>query len=146
MWNLILLYWLINNRKTLKLLYNWFSWKLFFFFRYSLATSRTNCAQIPRVCYFVHCWEYTMWEYWSLVFQRCPVPLKSVETIGNCQRLAFTVGVSQHMHKIPNLWKFELNRSSKLRDKSERKITLVTRSCVVSDARFQDLKYQTWGL
>ena len=24
-------------------------------------------------------------------------------TIGNCQRLAFTVGVSQHMHKITNL-------------------------------------------
>ena len=32
----------------------------------------------------------------------------AVDTIGNCQRLAFTVGVSQHMHKIINLWKFEL--------------------------------------
>ena len=30
-------------------------------------------------------------------------PLKAVDTIGNCQRLAFTVGVSQHMHKITNL-------------------------------------------
>ena len=30
------------------------------------------------------------------------VPLKAVDTIGNCQRLAFTVGVSQHMHKITN--------------------------------------------
>ena len=29
--------------------------------------------------------------------------LKTVYTIGNCQRLAFTVGVSQHMHKITNL-------------------------------------------
>ena len=29
--------------------------------------------------------------------------LKAVDTIGNCQRLAFTVGVSQHMHKITNL-------------------------------------------
>ena len=27
------------------------------------------------------------------------VPLKTMDTIGNCQRLAFTVGVSQHMHK-----------------------------------------------
>ena len=25
---------------------------------------------------------------------------KAVDTIGYCQRLAFTVGVSQHMHKI----------------------------------------------
>ena len=33
--------------------------------------------------------------------------LKTVDTIGNCQRLAFTSGVSQHtctcMHKITNL-------------------------------------------
>ena len=36
--------------------------------------------------------------------------LKAVYTIGNNQRLAFTIGVSQHMHKITNLWKFELNR------------------------------------
>ena len=44
-----------------------------------------------------------------------------MDTISNCQRLAFTHGVSQHMHKITNLWKFELNRSSKLRDNNERK-------------------------
>ena len=50
--------------------------------------------------------------------------LKTVETIGNCQRLVFTVGVSQHMHKITNRCKFELNRSSKLRDNNERKNTL----------------------
>ena len=67
--------------------------------------------------------------------------LKTVDTIGNCQRLAFTVGVSQHMHKITNLWKFELNRSSKLRDNNERKITLVTRSCVRLDGWFRDLKF-----
>ena len=47
--------------------------------------------------------------------------LKAVDTICNCQRLAFTVGVSQHMHKITNLFKFELNRSSNLRDNNERK-------------------------
>ena len=47
--------------------------------------------------------------------------LKTVDTIGNCKRLAFTVGVSQYMHKITNLWKFELNRSSKLQDNNERK-------------------------
>ena len=47
--------------------------------------------------------------------------LKAVDTIGNCQRLASTVGVPQDMHKITNLWKFELNRSSNLRDMNERK-------------------------
>ena len=58
--------------------------------------------------------------------ERCKVQynktfLNAVDTIGNCQRLAFTVYVSQHMHKITNLWKFELNRSSNLRDNNERK-------------------------
>ena len=30
--------------------------------------------------------------------------LKAVDTIGNCQKLVFTLGVSHHMHKITNLW------------------------------------------
>ena len=55
------------------------------------------------------------WEYTA-----CAAMLKAVDTIGNCQRLAFTVGVSQHMHKITNLWKFELNRPSHLQDNNER--------------------------
>ena len=70
--------------------------------------------------------------------------LKAVDTrpIGNCQRLAFTVGVSQHMHEITNLWKFELNRSSNLRENNERKNTFVTRSCCVHlDGWFRDLKF-----
>ena len=51
------------------------------------------------------------------------------------------------MHKITNLWKFELNRSSKLLDNNERKKnTLVTRSCVLSDAWFRDLKFLVLGL
>ena len=54
-------------------------------------------------------------------YHYCPLPLKAVDTFGNCQRLAFTVGVSQHMHTITNLWKFKLNRSLKLRDNNERK-------------------------
>ena len=36
---------------------------------------------------------------------------------------------------------FKLNRSSKLRDNNERKNTLITRSCVLSDAWFRDLKF-----
>ena len=50
------------------------------------------------------------------------------------------------MHKITNLWKFELDWSSKLRDNNERKNTLVTWRCVLSDAGFQDLKFKIWGL
>ena len=69
----------------------------------------------------------------DVIVEPTVVCLKTVDTIGNCHRLAFKVGVSQHMHKITNLCKFELNRSSKLRDKNERKNTLVTRSCVLSD-------------
>ena len=57
-------------------------------------------------------------SYDTLIFKRCFLPLlrlgkifknqasaglKAVDTIGNCQILAFTVGVSQHMHKITNL-------------------------------------------
>ena len=55
-------------------------------------------------------------SHWSFFFS-----LKTLDTIGNCQRLVFTVGGSQHMHQITNLWKFELNRSSKLQDNNERK-------------------------
>ena len=70
------------------------------------------------------------------------VSLKTLDTIGNnCQRLVCSLGVSQHMHKITNLWKLiELNRSLKLRDNNERKNTLVTRGCVLSDCWFWDLK------
>ena len=68
------------------------------------------------------------------------------DTIGNCQRPVFSLSVSQHMHKITILWKFELNWSSKLRDNNERKKHIVTRSCVLSDAWFRDLKFYIWGL
>ena len=44
-----------------------------------------------------------------------------MDTIGNCQRPVFLLAVSQHMHKITNLWKFELDCSSELRDNYERK-------------------------
>ena len=69
--------------------------------------------------------------------------LKTVDTIGTCN---IVKDQSSHllylnvMHKITTLWKFQLNRSSKLRDNKERKNTLVTRSCVLSEAWFRDLK------
>ena len=37
--------------------------------------------------------------------------LKTLDTIGYCQTSVFSLGVSQHMHKITNLWKFELDWS-----------------------------------
>ena len=49
--------------------------------------------------------------------------LKTLDTIGNCQRPVFSLSLSQHMHKITNLWKFEPDWSSKLLDNYERKKT-----------------------
>ena len=42
--------------------------------------------------------------------------------------------------RMANKIKYEIDRSSKLRDNNERKNTLVTRTCVLSDAWFRDLK------
>ena len=64
-------------------------------------------------------------------------PLKTLDTIGNRQRPVFSRGGSQHMHKVTNQWKFELNRSSKLQDNNERKNTLVIHEAVC---------FQIWGL
>ena len=72
--------------------------------------------------------------------------LKTVDTFGNCQRPVFSIGVSQHMHKITDLWKFELIWSLKLQDNNERKNTLVTRSdftCLIS--RLQILNLRSWN-
>ena len=45
---------------------------------------------------------------------------KVIYTFGNCQRPVFSLGVSQHKHKITSLWTFELNWSSKLWENDER--------------------------
>ena len=67
--------------------------------------------------------------------------LKTLDTIGICQRQVFSLGVSQHMRNKTNLLMFELNRSSKLRDNNERQNNLFTRSCLLSDAWFGNLKF-----
>ena len=56
-----------------------------------------------------------------IVVKWWPKLLKTLYTIGTCRRPVFSLGVSQHMHIITNLWTFELNWSSKLRDNNERK-------------------------
>ena len=43
--------------------------------------------------------------------------LKTLDTF-TCQRPVFSLGVSQHMHTMTNLWKFELNWSSKLQERT----------------------------
>ena len=75
--------------------------------------------------------------------------LKTVDTIGNCQRPVFSLGVSQHMHNMTNLWKFERHRWPKLRDiNNGRKNPFVTQKCVLSDFRclILDLQIKFWGL
>ena len=64
--------------------------------------------------------ESLNWMFVLITLCLSPVWLKTLDNIGNCQRPVFLLGVSQHMHKITNLWKFELNWSSKLRDNNER--------------------------
>ena len=78
-----------------------------------------------------------IWNHKDRLTLEC---LKGLDTFGNCQRPVFSLGAYHYMHKITNLWKFELNWSSKLRGNNGRKNTLVKRSCVLSDARFRDLK------
>ena len=84
--------------------------------------------KFSQACYFMHLLRYTKCKYWPLTIllpnvtiglnarqkQQIVIQLlKAVATFGNCQRPVFSLAVSQHMHKITNLWKFELNRSSK---------------------------------
>ena len=69
-----------------------------------------------------------------LAIQITMLILQTLDTIGNCQRPVFSLAISQHMHKITNLCKFELNRLSKLRDNNEIKNTLVTQTKLLSDA------------
>ena len=57
--------------------------------------------------------------------------LKALKTFGNCHRPVFSLGVSQHKHKITNLWKFEINWVA--RKWWEKKKKLVGRTCVLSD-------------
>ena len=49
--------------------------------------------------------------------------LKPLDTIGNYQRQVFSLGVSQHMHKITNPCNFEYNWSSKFRENNGLKKT-----------------------
>ena len=52
-----------------------------------------------------------------------------MDTFGNCQRPMFSLGVSQRMHRITNLWQLWFNWSSKLQENNDRKNTLVAQ-CV----------------
>ena len=73
---------------------------------------------------------------------------KTLDTFGNCPRPVFSLVVSQHMHKITNLWKFELNWSLKLQDKTGRKkhpchMKLSAFRCLIS--RPQNLILRSWN-
>ena len=75
--------------------------------------------------------------------------LKTVDTIGNCQRPVSSVAVSQHyMHKITTLWKFEFDWSSELRDNYEIKkhpcqTKLCAFRCLIS--RPQVVNLRSWN-
>ena len=81
----------------------------------------------------------------SHAFGTTQASLKAVDTIGNWQRLAFTVGVSQHIcikqQTCENLSSIghQTCQSCEIIMKEEN--TLVTRSCVRLDGWFRDLKF-----
>ena len=56
--------------------------------------------------------------------------LKTLDTFGNCQRLVFSLGVSQHMHQITNMLKFGCQSCKRI---MEEKYT----SCVLSKLDFE---------
>ena len=84
---------------------------------------------------------------WCLIAHR-------TDTIDHCQRPVFSLGVSQHMHKTANLWKFQLNRLSKLRDINERKKTPWSHKVVcfqmldfeTSNSKLEVLKSNSWKI
>ena len=88
----------------------------------------------------VHVWAQTVFIPASVWLPS----LKTLDTIGNCQRPVFSLGVSQHMHKTTNLWKFELK---KLRDKKWKKKPCYTKlcdfRCLIS--RPQILNLRSWN-
>ena len=45
---------------------------------------------------------WTDGPYASLAYE---INLKTLDTIGNCRRPVFSLGASQHMHKVTNLYK-----------------------------------------
>ena len=91
----------------------------------TLETSMTNLAQIfTGLLLYAYVGIHQMRQLIFDNYQRWTFPLETVDTLGNFQRLAFTVRVSQHRHKTTKLWKFVLNWSSKLRDINVRKNTL----------------------
>ena len=69
-------------------------------------------------CKLLFCEVFMAWKYFPELSLGL---LKPVDTIGKCQIPVFSLGVPQHMHKITNQWKFELDWSSELRDNYERK-------------------------
>ena len=64
--------------------------------------------------------------------------VKTVDTIGNCQRLAFTVDVSQRMHKILGgiFWgDFKINDFEALHGEVSINIWIAVTPCVYTLAR-----------
>ena len=61
--------------------------------------------------------------------------LKARDTVGNCQRPVFSLGVSKQMQTITNLYNFGFNWASKLRENTIKTPWSVHKMCVLSDAQ-----------
>ena len=98
--------------------------------------------KLSTIIIFKRCkFNVNLWTLCFLSYKKYIDPLKTLDTIGNCQRQVFSLDVSQHTHKITNLWKFELNWSSKLRDINQRKNTkLCAFRCLISKPQVLNLR------
>lgn len=68
--------------------------------------------------------------FWPEITQMCECYLAAVKGTGHlsswfCQRPVFSLGLSQHMNKIPSLWKSCLNCHRSCKKKNKEKNTLV---------------------
>ena len=84
------------------------------------ATATIVAKGAAKMYYYFNAW-WSGNQAIAVVVTNADIALKTLDTTGNCQRPVFSFGQSQHMHTITNLWKFELNWSSKLRDNNERR-------------------------
>ena len=114
------------------------------FFTIVLVTKMTD--QTLQVCQFMYMYMFYggYIECWHCIVGKnrfCNVPLKTMDTIGKCQRPVFSLGVSQ-----TNLWKFELDWSLELWVDYERKKhpchTKLCVLCLISRPQILNLRSQ----
>ena len=108
--------------------------------------------------YFANTLRDVEYHFFSSVFINCKHPckfpletflrstffsLKTVYAIGNFQRPDLLPTVYEHIHKVTNLWKFELDWSSETRSKKKKKMML---DFGASNSKLEVSKSNSWKI